>query len=66
MSETTTTASKQKFAFDLILHVNEFEAGSLEEAEKMLDGYIDRLAKVEDKVIRWESLDVTEIDTELA
>jgi hypothetical protein len=51
--------SPKKFAFDVILHVNEFEAASLEEAEEMLDKYIDRLAKVEDKIIRWESLDTT-------
>lgn len=51
------TASPKKFAFDITLHVNEFEAASLEEAEKMLDRYIDRLAKVEDAVIQWDSVD---------
>jgi formyltetrahydrofolate synthetase len=57
MSEAT--GEPKKFAFDVILHVNEFEADSPEEAEEMLDKYIDRLAKVEDKIIRWESLDTT-------
>lgn len=55
-----------KFAFDITLHVNEFEAASIEEAEEMLNGYIDRLAQVEDAAIQWDSLDLTEVDTELA
>jgi hypothetical protein len=55
MSETA--SPKKLFAFDLVLHINEFEAVSQEEAEKMLDRYIDRLAKVEDNVIQWDSLD---------
>lgn len=65
MSEPT-TASKQKFAFDLVLHINEFEAASIDEALEILDGYIDRLAETKDGLIRWESLDITEIDTNLA
>lgn len=56
----------KKFAFDLVLHINEFEAASIEEAEKILNGYIDRLAQVEDAVIQWDSLDLTEVDTRLA
>lgn len=55
-----------KFAFDITLHVNEFEAASIEEAEEMLNGYIDRLAQVEDDKIQWDSLDLTEADTRLA
>lgn len=56
----------KKFAFDITLHVNEFEAASIEEAEEMLNGYIDRLAQVEDALIQWDSLDLTEVDTGLA
>lgn len=55
-----------KFAFDVVLHVNEFEAASIDEALEILDGYIDRLAETKDGLIRWESLDITEIDTNLA
>jgi hypothetical protein len=56
----------RKFAFDITLHVEEFEAASIEEAEEILNGYIDRLAETEDDKIRWGSLNITEIDTGLA
>ena len=57
---------KKKFAFDVILHIEEFEAYSPLHAEEMLNKYIDRLATIEDNEIRWGSLDLTEIDTRLA
>lgn len=46
-----------KFAFNVILEVNEFEADTPDEAQQLIDNYIDRLAEVVDNKIQWESCD---------
>lgn len=54
-----------KYSFDLVLKVSEFEADSEEQALEMLNGYLDRVAEVEDEVIQWPEVDWTMYSNEL-
>jgi hypothetical protein len=47
----------KKFAFSLILRIEDFEANDADHAEQMLNEYIDRLAEVKDDFIKWGSCD---------
>jgi hypothetical protein len=49
----------RKYAFELTLKITEFEAESDEHATELLNGYLDRLAEVEDEIIQWTEVDWT-------
>jgi hypothetical protein len=46
-----------KFAFALVLKVEEFEAETLDEAEDKLNGFIDQIAEVEETELIWPETD---------
>jgi uncharacterized protein (UPF0212 family) len=55
----------RKYAFELTLKITEFEAESDEHATELLNGYLDRLAEVEDEIIQWTEVDWTMYSDEL-
>jgi hypothetical protein len=46
-----------KFAFALVLKVEEFEAETLDEAEEKLNDFIDQIAEVEETELIWPETD---------
>jgi hypothetical protein len=46
-----------KFAFNLVLKTENIEAENIEEAEKLLNNYIDGLAMVGEPEIVWDEVD---------
>jgi hypothetical protein len=46
-----------KFAFNLVLKTDYIEAENIEEAEKLLNKYIDGLAMVGEPEITWDEVD---------
>lgn len=53
----TGSGEPKKFAFSLILRIEEFEANDADHAKQMLNEYIDRLAEVKDDFIKWGECD---------
>ena len=51
------TKMSKKFAFNLVLKTDYIEAENIEEAEKLLNKYIDGLARVGDPEITWDEVD---------